>query len=99
MGRYIPGNPNMIVQNMIGASGVTAGNWLYNIAPKDGTIMGTFAQTVPLEPLFGNQQARFKWRATRTGAGPAAAPASSRPASRRCGTWQGACRGHSTSRC
>jgi tripartite-type tricarboxylate transporter receptor subunit TctC len=59
MGRYIPGNPNMIVQNMIGASGVTAGNWLYNIAPKDGTVMGTFAQTVPLEPLFGNQQARF----------------------------------------
>ncbi len=59
MGRYIPGNPNMIVQNMLGASGVTAGNWLYNVAPKDGTVMGTFAQTVPLEPLFGNQQARY----------------------------------------
>ncbi|MBX9759509.1 MAG: hypothetical protein K2Y29_12115 [Beijerinckiaceae bacterium] len=59
MGRYVPGNPNMIVQNMLGASGVTAGNWLYNVAPKDGTVMGTFAQTVPLEPLFGNQQARF----------------------------------------
>ena len=59
MGRYIPGNPNMIVQNMLGASGVTAGNWLYNLAPKDGTVMGTFAQTVPLEPLFGNQQARY----------------------------------------
>jgi tripartite-type tricarboxylate transporter receptor subunit TctC len=59
MGRYIPGQPNMIVQNMLGASGVTAGNWLYNIAPKDGTVMGTFVQTVPLEPLFGNAQARF----------------------------------------
>jgi tripartite-type tricarboxylate transporter receptor subunit TctC len=59
MGRHVPGNPNMIVQNMLGASGVTAGNWLYNVAPKDGTVMGTFAQTVPLEPLFGNQQARF----------------------------------------
>lgn len=59
MGRYIPGAPNMIVQNMLGASGVTAANWLYNVAPKDGSAMGTFAQTVPLEPLFGNQQARY----------------------------------------
>ena len=59
MGRHIPGNPNMIVQNMLGASGVTSANWLYNIAPKDGTVMGTFAQTVPLEPLFGNQMARY----------------------------------------
>lgn len=59
MGRYIPGAPTMIVQNMLGASGVTSANWLYNVAPKDGTAMGTFAQTVPLEPLFGNQQARY----------------------------------------
>lgn len=59
MGRYIPGAPNMIVQNMLGASGVTSANWLYNVAPKDGTVMGTFAQTVPLEPLFGNQMARY----------------------------------------
>jgi len=44
---------------MLGASGVTSANWLYNVAPKDGTAMGTFAQTVPLEPLFGNQQARY----------------------------------------
>jgi len=59
MGRYIPGAPTMIVQNMLGASGVTSANWLYNVAPKDGTAMGTFAQTVPLEPSFGNQQARY----------------------------------------
>lgn len=59
MGRHIPGAPSMIVQNMLGASGVTAANWLYNVAPKDGAAMGTFAQTVPLEPLFGNQMARY----------------------------------------
>ncbi|MFN3889354.1 MAG: Bug family tripartite tricarboxylate transporter substrate binding protein [Beijerinckiaceae bacterium] len=59
MGKHIPGNPNMIVQNMLGASGVTSANWLYNVAPKDGTVMGTFAQTVPIEPLFGNQSARY----------------------------------------
>ncbi len=60
MGKYIPGNPTMIVQNMQGASGVVAGNWLYNIAPKDGTIMATFVQTVPLEPMYGNGQARYE---------------------------------------
>ena len=59
MGKYIPGNPTMIVQNMIGASGVVSGNWLYSVAPRDGTVMATFAQTVPLEPLYGNQQARY----------------------------------------
>ena len=59
MGKYIPGNPAMLVQNMTGASGVVAGNWLYSVAPRDGTVVGTFAQTVPLEPLFGNQQARY----------------------------------------
>ncbi len=59
MGKYIPGNPGMLVQNMTGASGVVAGNWLYSVAPRDGTVIGAFAQTVPLEPLFGNQQARY----------------------------------------
>ena len=59
MGKYIPGNPQMIVQNMAGASGVVAGNWLYSVAARDGSVIGTFAQTVPLEPLFGNQQARY----------------------------------------
>jgi len=59
MPRHIPGNPSMVVQNMLGASGVTAANWLYNIAPRDGTAMATYAQTVPLEPMFGNNQARY----------------------------------------
>jgi len=60
MGRHIPGSPDMLVQNMTGASGVVAANWLYNIAPKDGTVMGIFANTVPLEQLFGNKRAKFE---------------------------------------
>lgn len=59
MGRHIPGNPSMSVRNMAGASGITAANWLYATAPKDGTHMGIFAHTVALENLFGNEQARF----------------------------------------
>jgi len=60
LGRHIPGNPNIVVQNMTGASGLTAANWLYNVAPKDGTVMSTFVHTVPFEPLMGNNAARFE---------------------------------------
>ncbi len=59
LGRHIPGNPNIVVQNMVGASGLTAANWLYNVAPKDGTVMATFVHTIPFEPLMGNTAARF----------------------------------------
>jgi tripartite-type tricarboxylate transporter receptor subunit TctC len=59
LGRHIPGNPAIVVQNMVGASGITATNWLYNAAPKDGTVLATFVHTVPFEPLFGNAAARF----------------------------------------
>ena len=40
MGKYIPGNPTFIVQNMPGAGSRVAANWLYNVAPKDGTALG-----------------------------------------------------------
>ena len=59
LSRHIPGNPSVVVQNMVGASGINATNWLYNVAPKDGTVMATFVHTVPFEPLFGNAVARF----------------------------------------
>jgi len=60
MPRHLPGTPSMIVQNMPGASGIQSANWMYNIAPKDGTVMATFSQNVPLEPLFGNERAKFE---------------------------------------
>jgi hypothetical protein len=42
IGRHIPGHPNVVVQNMVGASGVHSANWLYNVAPKDGSVIMTF---------------------------------------------------------
>jgi tripartite-type tricarboxylate transporter receptor subunit TctC len=60
LSQHIPGNPTIIVQNMVGASGLTAANWLYNVAPKDGTVMATFVHTIPFEPLMGNSAARFE---------------------------------------
>jgi tripartite-type tricarboxylate transporter receptor subunit TctC len=59
LGRHIPGNPSIVVQNMVGASGLTAVNWLANVAPKDGTVMATFVQTVAFEPVFGNDKAQY----------------------------------------
>ena len=47
LSRHIPGNPSIVVQNMPGANGVIAANYLYNIAPKDGSVMGTLSRQIP----------------------------------------------------
>ena len=59
LSRHIPGNPGIVVQNMVGASGLTATNWLANVAPRDGTVMSTFVHTVAFEPIFGNAKAQY----------------------------------------
>ena len=60
MGKHLPGAPTIIVSNMPGASGLIAFNWLANVAPKDGTTFGIGSFSVPFEPMFGNEAARFK---------------------------------------
>src|SRR5688572_15380046 len=45
--RHIPGNPGIVVQNMPGAGGMAAANWLYNAAPRDGTALASFVYSVP----------------------------------------------------
>ncbi len=59
MGKHIGGAPTVIVQNMPGAGGVTAGNYLYNVAAKDGLFIGALQNTVPFEPILGNKAAQF----------------------------------------
>jgi tripartite-type tricarboxylate transporter receptor subunit TctC len=54
LGKYIPGNPTVVVQNMPGAGSLRAVNYLYNTAPKDGTTIATFARDMPLLGLIGN---------------------------------------------
>jgi tripartite-type tricarboxylate transporter receptor subunit TctC len=54
IGRYIPGNPSVIVQNMPGAGSLVAANYLYNLAPRDGTTFGLIARNMPLLGLLGN---------------------------------------------
>jgi tripartite-type tricarboxylate transporter receptor subunit TctC len=57
--KHMPGKPTLVVQNMPGAGGVRAANFLYSVAPKDGTVIALFQNTVPFEPLYGNKQAQF----------------------------------------
>ena len=48
LGRYIPGNPTVVVQNMPGAGSLRATNFLYTAAPRDGSVIGGFARDMPL---------------------------------------------------
>jgi tripartite-type tricarboxylate transporter receptor subunit TctC len=58
-GRFIPGNPTVVPQNMPGAGGVKSATYLFNAAPRDGTALAMFGGFNGLEPLFGNAQATF----------------------------------------
>lgn len=56
MVEHIPGKPAIVVQNMPGASTVIAANWLYNIAPKDGTVFGSFSRHLPSQAAIGRNK-------------------------------------------
>jgi len=60
IGRHLPGNPTVIVKNMPGAQTRTAANYIYNIAPKDGTVIATVARGLPTEELLGSGGIRFE---------------------------------------
>src|SRR6516162_11894045 len=59
MGRYIPGNPTLIVQNMPGGGNVLATNYMYNIAPKDGLTIASIHNAMPLHQVLDGRGVRF----------------------------------------
>ena len=59
IGKYLPGAPNLVIQNMPGAGSYVAASWIYNIAPKDGTVLGIIARDATMGPLTGADGARF----------------------------------------
>ena len=74
IGRHVPGAPTVIVQNMPGAGSTKLANWMYSVAPKDGTAIGIASQTVALEEVLGAsgvqyQAARFNWIGRLTSSG------------------------------
>jgi tripartite-type tricarboxylate transporter receptor subunit TctC len=64
MGKHIPGHPTLIPQNMPGAGSQRAAQYLYGVAPKDGSVIGTISRSMPVEPLLGDAKfdgRRFTW--------------------------------------
>ncbi|HWG05168.1 MAG TPA: hypothetical protein VG271_09170 [Beijerinckiaceae bacterium] len=56
---HLPGHPTVIYQNMPGAGTLTLTNYLYNIAEKDGTVIGAVSGSAPFTPLLGSKEAQF----------------------------------------
>ena len=66
MQKHLPGNPAIVVQNMPGAGGVKAANFLYDVAPRDGTAIGMIADNAATEEVLGSPgiayaTAKFAW--------------------------------------
>jgi tripartite-type tricarboxylate transporter receptor subunit TctC len=67
LGRHIPGHPSVVVQNMAGAGSLKAVNFLFNAAPRDGTVLATFSRGIVFEPLIGHldgaqfEAPKFNW--------------------------------------
>ena len=56
---HLAGKPTIVVESMEGAGGLRATNYLFNAAPKDGTVLGLVHAQAPLAPLLGNKAAQF----------------------------------------
>ncbi len=59
LGNHIPGRPSIIVRNMPGGGGIAGANWLYNVAQKDGTVIGALLNIGAFEPVFGTEGIRY----------------------------------------
>ena len=62
IGRFLNGAPTTVVANMPGAGGVIEANWLYNVAPKDGSAIAIIPLSAAFEPLMGSNQAKYDTR-------------------------------------
>src|SRR5215470_880317 len=66
LGRFIPGNPSIVPQNMPGAAGMLAANYLAGVAPKDGTVLAVLVPNITLAQVLGvpsiaYDTRRFNW--------------------------------------
>ena len=60
--KYIPGNPTIVAQNMLGGGGLNAANWVFNVAPKDGTVLLAISSTLPVSQAVGLKGIQFDVR-------------------------------------
>lgn len=59
IGKHIPGNPTIVSQNLPGGGGLLVANQLYNVSPKDGTVIALINRGIPVEPLLGGTGTQF----------------------------------------
>lgn len=59
IGRHLPGNPTVITRNMPGGGSFVAANYVYNVAPKDGTVLGLMAPTLPIDEKLGTPGVKY----------------------------------------
>lgn len=59
MPKFLPGNPTMVAQNLPGAGGLRLMNEIYNVSPKDGTVIALINRGIPFEPLLGASNIHF----------------------------------------
>lgn len=59
MDRHIPGHSTIVPKNMPGAGSLVLANWLYNVAPRDGSVFGIIGRGTGFDPLFGSKKAQF----------------------------------------
>jgi tripartite-type tricarboxylate transporter receptor subunit TctC len=69
LGRFLPGDPTIVVNNMPGGGGIRAANTLFNRSTRDGSVIGTFSNAMITEPMLGSGQslfepAKFTWIGT-----------------------------------
>jgi tripartite-type tricarboxylate transporter receptor subunit TctC len=61
LGKHIPGNPGITVQNMPGAGSVIAANYVYNIAKPDGLTLGSLNSGIYMDQLIARKEVQFDW--------------------------------------
>ena len=59
LGKHVPGQPTVIAQNMPGAGSLKAANYLYELAPKDGTALGVIVESAALEQALANPAVQY----------------------------------------
>lgn len=63
MSKYLPGNPTIIVQNMVGGGGIRAANYIYNVAPRDGSTLSLIDRGMPTAPLMYGDKSKTQFEA------------------------------------
>jgi hypothetical protein len=62
LGAHLPGQPKIVVQNMPGAGGIVGANWVYNLAPRDGSIIAVLPEILAIGQLIDNQSGKYDAR-------------------------------------